>query len=92
MAVGVIWYPPVDQQAYEAIRDRVISRGRELGMTHHVAGESDGQWRILEVWDSREGLDEFVRDVLQPTAAELTGGQGPAPEPEVVFDAVWQWP
>jgi hypothetical protein len=92
MAIGVIWYPPVDQQAYEAIRDKVLPGGQEKGMRFHAAGEADGQWRIFEVWDSREGLDQFIREDLARAADEVSGGRGETPQPELVFDIHYQNP
>ena len=92
MAIGVIWYPQIDQEAYDAIRDRVLRAGRQKGMRFHAAGESDGQWRIIEVWDSREGLDEFIREDLARATDEVSGGQAGTPEPEAVFDIHFQEP
>jgi hypothetical protein len=46
MAIGVIWYPEVDQETYEAISDRVMQPGAAKGMRFHAAGEGEGQWRI----------------------------------------------
>jgi hypothetical protein len=92
MAIGVIWYPPVDQQAYEAISDRVMQPGADKGMRFHAAGEADGQWRIFEVWESRDGLEAFIREDLTSAVDEVSGGQAPAPEPEVVFDIISQSP
>jgi hypothetical protein len=42
MAIGVIWYPPVDQQAYEAIRDKVLPGGQEKDMRFHAAERQTG--------------------------------------------------
>jgi hypothetical protein len=92
MAIGVIWYPPVDQQAYEAISDKVMQPGAAKGMRFHAAGEADGQWRIFEVWESRDGLEAFIREDLTSAVDEVSGGQAPAPEPEVVFDIISQSP
>jgi hypothetical protein len=92
MAIGTIWYPAVDQQAYEAVRDKVLQAGAAKGMTFHAAGEADGQWRIFEMWDSREGLESYIRDDLVPAVDEVSGGQAPTPQPEVVFDIHYQGP
>jgi hypothetical protein len=91
MAVGVIWYPPVDKQAYEAIREKVWQGGQDKGMKFHAAGEADGSWRIIEVWESRDGLEQFIREDLA-RAFEEAGAQGGPPQPEFVFDVVFQGP
>lgn len=90
MAVGVIWYPPIDQQTYESIKERVQQAGIDKGMRFHAAGEADGTWRIIEVWESRDGLEQFIRDVLHPAVDQVSGGQAPPPEPELVFDIHFQ--
>jgi hypothetical protein len=59
MPIGVIWYPPVDQQAYDAIREKVFDASLDKGLRFHAAGEAEGSWRIIETWDSREGLGRF---------------------------------
>ncbi len=90
MAIGVIWYPPVDQQAYDAIKDKVFQAGTNKGLRMHAAGEAEGSWRIIELWDSRDGLESFIREDLRPAVDEVSGGQAPAPEPEVVFDVYFE--
>jgi quinol monooxygenase YgiN len=92
MAIGVIWYPPVDQQTYDAVREKVLQAGAEKGMRFHAAGEAEGSWRIVEVWESRDGLERFMREDLHPAIDEVSGGQAPPPEPEVVFDVYFQGP
>lgn len=92
MAIGVVWYPPIDQQAYEAIRDRVLDASQDKGLRFHAAGEGDGQWRIIEIWDSRDGLESFIRDNLAAAADKVSGGQAPTPEPELVFDIHAEYP
>lgn len=92
MAIGVIWYPEVDQATYEAISDRVMQPGADKGMRFHAAGEGEGEWRIFEVWDSRDGLDRFIREDLTAAVDELSGGQADTPRPELVFDIHSQRP
>ncbi len=92
MAIGVIWYPPVDQQTYDAVREKALQGGFDNGMQFHAAGEGDGGWRVFEVFDSRESLDRYVREDLGPAIDEVSGGQAPTPTPEVVFDIYHQQP
>ena len=42
MAIGVIWYPEIDQATYEAISDRVMQPGADKGMRFHAAGKEKG--------------------------------------------------
>lgn len=92
MAIGVIWFPPVDKQSYDAIREKVWQAGQDKGMKFHAAGEADGVWSIIELWESRDGLDRFVREDLARAFEEVGGGQGEAPQPESVFEVYYQGP
>jgi hypothetical protein len=92
MAIGVIWHPSVDKQTYDAVRDKVWQGGQEKGMKFHAAGEADGGWRIFEVWESRDGLDRFIREDLARAFEELGGGEGGPPQPDSVFDIYFQSP
>ena len=92
MAIGVIWYPEVDQQAYEAVREKAWQGGTEKGLKFHAAGEGDGRWRIFEVWVSRDGLERFIREDLARAFGELGLGQGEPPQPELIFDIHFQGP
>ena len=106
MPIGVIWYPPVDQQAYDAIREKVFDASLDKGLRFHAAGEAEGSWRIIETWDSREGLGRFIQEDLRaalvefeaiqgdlaPAVDEVSGGQAPTRGPELVFDIHFQNP
>ena len=92
MAIGVIWYPPIDQQTYNAIKEKVWEAAIDKGMKIHAGGEAKGTWRIIEIWESREALERFIREDLHPAAHEVSGGQAPPSEPEVIFDIYFQGP
>jgi hypothetical protein len=42
MAIGVIWYPPIDQQTYDAVREKVTQASVDKGLTFHAGGEAEG--------------------------------------------------
>jgi hypothetical protein len=92
MAIGVIWSPPIDKQTYEAIKERVWQAGMDAGARFHAAGESPAGWRIIEVWESEEGLDRFIRDSLDPAVQEVSGGRAPHMERPEVFEVHFQGP
>jgi hypothetical protein len=92
MAIGVIWSPPIDKQTYDAIRERVMQAAVDAGGRFHAAGESPGGWRIIEVWESEEGLDRFIRDSLNPAVQEVSGGRAPEMERPEVFEVYFQGP
>lgn len=84
MTIGVVWFPPIDQLAYDAMRQTVLQASLANGQQFHAAGEADGRWCIIEVWESRDGLEQFIREDLAPTFA--AAGHGEAPRPELIFD------
>ena len=92
MAIGVIWRPPIDQQTYDAIKEKVIDAAYGGGLRYHAAGQSGGGWCIIEVWDSDEGLDTFMRDTLNPAVEEVSKGQAPPMERPETFEVYFQGP
>jgi hypothetical protein len=46
----------------------------------------------IEVWDSRDGLERFIREDLSSAVDEVSGGQAGTPQPELVFDIHFQQP
>jgi hypothetical protein len=92
MAIGVIWHPPVDKQAYEAIRDKVWQGAQDKGMKFHAAGEADGGWRIIEIWESRDGLEQFIREDLARAFEQGGGAEDGPPQPDSVFEIYYQGP
>ena len=57
-----------------------------LTLIVHAAGEADGVWHIVEVWDSEAYADAFDRDVLVPAIEAATGRPPPGDAPVVSFD------
>lgn len=83
MAIGAIWQPPIDRQTYDSISARVMVPAQEAGCRFHAAGEGEGGWRIIEVWESREGLQRFIDESLIPVIDDVSGGRAEHPMPEV---------
>ncbi len=70
------------QEQYDAvIRDLHLDGKTTKGGVFHVAGPKEGGWRIVDVWDSQEVLDTFMRDKLMATMQKHG-----VPEPQVT---VW---
>ena len=36
-----------------------------------IAGDADGKWRVISVWESQEKMDEFLQNRLRPAFAEV---------------------
>jgi hypothetical protein len=49
-----------------------------------AAGPSEGGWTIVQVWDSKEPMDQFIEDHLSP-AMERAGDRG-YPQPPTITD------
>jgi hypothetical protein len=45
---------------------------------------------IIEIWDSEEGLDRFIRDTLDPVVQEVSGGRAPRMERPEVFEVYFE--
>ena len=79
---------PAPVELYDALHAEVMRRapaGAD-GLLVHVGRSVDGGFQVLEVWESQEHCDRFVRDVVGPAMAQLSGGQdGPLPPPPTEF-------
>jgi hypothetical protein len=76
MTVAVIVdNPEGSQEIYEKVRAH-IGLDRPAGGIFHAAGPSPtGGWRVLEVWESEEEANRFLKERLQP-AWEAVGVPG----------------
>ena len=73
----------VGQDKYDAvIRDLELGGKAYKGGVFHAAGPMDGGWRIVDVWDSQEALDTFMREKLGATMQK-----NGVPEPQLTI-----WP
>ena len=77
MADAVVHVLPegIGQAQYEAVNEKLNAQGDPpAGLIFHAAGQGeDGQWRIVEAWESREQFDRFNKERLTPAIAEVTG-------------------
>jgi hypothetical protein len=75
--------PTVTTEQYDETNRRLEASGEwpPNGLEYHVAFESDGNFRVSEIWDSREQFDAFgkrLMPVLSDVGIVLSG------EPEVL--------
>ena len=68
MAVVLTAWAP-SRNAYEAIHEQV--GGTAPGLIVHTASAVDGKVRIVEVWESRQHIDEFVQSKLVSALEKL---------------------
>jgi quinol monooxygenase YgiN len=66
MAIALLFEGPgVTQAQYEQVLNQVAPGNRApAGLLYHVAGPTDGGWRVVEVWESQEAVDRFFQGQL----------------------------
>jgi quinol monooxygenase YgiN len=55
------------QAQYDQARNEVAPDNQALpGMLFHVAGQIENVWRVIDVWESQEAADNFIKEKLGP--------------------------
>ena len=86
MAVCIIqdWPEPETERAtpsYDAITAKVQPQaGQAEGFVLHAAGWTGNGFRIIEIWDSMEGFERFMRDVVMPAVQQTPGADAKPPQ------------
>lgn len=86
---GVITPVAAPVELYDAIHTelRERTRGKVDGLLLHVGRQTDEGFEVIEVWQSREDFERYLKDVVGPVIAELTRGQqAPAPPSSETFE------
>jgi hypothetical protein len=79
--------PQISAELYDAITSKIdVTTNHPVGLYMHAAGEADGAWHIVDVWESEEYAEAFDRDVLVPAIEAVTGSPPPGDAPTVGFD------
>jgi len=83
MAIGLIMeIPGMTAEVYDQVNAKANAPDDPpAGLIFHVSGPTEGGFRIVDVWESREAFDRFASEKLGPTIAEVTGQQGSSPQP-----------
>ncbi len=70
MTVGILLeFPGVTREQYERLSQDVERSGSPEGALIHVCGPtSDGGWRVVNVFESRETFERFANELLIPLA------------------------
>jgi len=72
---------------YDAVsRELNLERDHPHGLISHAAGEADGSWHIVEVWESEDFAQRFDRERLVPAIEAITGRPPPGNAPTVGFE------
>lgn len=83
MAVIRIQQPQlVDREAYDKVNEHMDADATPPeGLLMHSAGDVDGVWQIVDVWESEEHAQRFDRERLGPAIAAVTGAAPPSGHP-----------
>jgi quinol monooxygenase YgiN len=59
------------------------------GLIVHAAGEENGRWRSVSVWESEDAYERFRDDRLMPAVVQALGGEmvQAGPPPQESFEA-----
>ncbi|MGX1471335.1 UNVERIFIED_CONTAM: hypothetical protein RKD50_000143 [Streptomyces canus] len=63
-----------NQELYQATIDRIIPDPNDLPsglIAHYAAPGEGGGWQVVDVWESAEQHDRFIRERVMPAAQEL---------------------
>jgi hypothetical protein len=65
--VGLIMtFPRGTQEQYDAVLQQLNLGGRmPPGGISHAAGPIEGGWRVVDVWETQEAFDIFLREKLE---------------------------
>ena len=84
MAIAVISEVPEGTlDTYDAVNEKLEASGQRMqeGHVFHCVGAMEGGgFRVFDVWESREGFERFVAEVLGPAIDEVTQGQAGEPD------------
>ena len=86
---GVVIEVPAPVELYDAAHAAVGQHaGAKIdGLLVHIGRPTSSGFQVIEVWESREHLDRYTREVVGPVMADLAQGQpAPALPPPVEFD------
>jgi hypothetical protein len=88
MAIIRIVRPPmVTAELYDAVNEKAgVDERLPEGLLMHTAGEVDGQWQIVDVWESEEAAERFGNERLAPAIESVMGGAPPGPPPTTVYE------
>ncbi|HXB16506.1 MAG TPA: hypothetical protein VNV44_12270 [Solirubrobacteraceae bacterium] len=86
--IRIIRPPMVTADMYEEVNRRMgVDADVPDGLIAHAAGDTGGQWEIVEVWESREQADRFDEERLRPAIEAVMGGPPPNEPQTTVYEA-----
>ena len=85
MTYGFVMDVPAPIEFYDALHAELARRtsGGVDGLLLHLARQTGAGFQIVEVWESKELCDRYTAELVNPTIAELSGGQPPPMAPAI---------
>jgi len=83
VAIRTTDFPPaVGTDVYDGVQAEMdLENDPADGLIFHWAGEVDGKWTVIDVWESRDAYDRFREERLFP-AIKSVSGMDPADSPQ----------
>ncbi len=76
------------REMYDAVNEKLkLNDNPPAGLIVHAAGEVDGGWQLVEVWESEAAAERFETERLIPAIAEVAGEGGPGRPAMTVYEA-----
>jgi len=76
------------REMYDAVGEKLkIDDDPPAGLIVHTAGEVDGSWQIVDVWESEEHAHRFETERLMPAITEIAGEGNPGAPERTVYEA-----
>ena len=79
MAYGVITDVPAPIEMYDAIHAELKRRAGDSvdGLLVHIGRPTSTGFQVVEIWETEEAFQRYMRELIGPVMAELSGGQAP---------------
>ncbi len=80
MATGILFeFNGMNEKQYDGINDLISLYGNPpRGLILHTAGPaSTGQWRVFDIWESKDLFEQFFKQRLQPVFNQIGLNQPP---------------
>jgi hypothetical protein len=82
MAVRITLEFEATPDQYDEVNEK-IGEDPPDGLIVHSAVDKGGTMKIVDIWESAEKFGAFGQEKLGPAVAEVLGGDGPGPNPEI---------
>jgi hypothetical protein len=84
----LIELPEVTAEQYDAVNKKMnFFDDPPKGLILHSGGQAEnGNWRVYEVWESKEASDQFDQERLMPALAAVFGDQMQGPPPMEYYE------